>query len=166
MKVTLVPANDIKSKNIIANLFHYYIYDMSEYTGWNPDSTGSYAVNFSEIGFDGYWLCDDHFPFLIQCDDEYAGFVMLRKYPEDSTVMDIGQFFVLKKYKGKGIGRIAFKLAVSAFPGKWQTRVLVHNTGALVFWKNVIGELVGKEFTSTREPYGQHQMHFIRYEIC
>ena len=65
------------------------------------------------------------------CDGEIAGFSLLRRYPLDKSSFDIGQFFVLSKFKNKGVGRKAFELSVSGFPGKWVVRVLQENVPSL-----------------------------------
>ena len=162
MDVKLVKAT--KSDRVkIDNLWHYYIYDMSEYMRWNVAENGSYSNDVTPL--DEYWLRDDHYPFLIYCDGELAGFSLLRKYPADDSLFDIGQFFILRKFKRTGIGLKAFQLSVGLYPGQWLTRVLKGNTGASQFWTSVIGKVTGNQYQLTIEKYGEVDMHFIRYEI-
>ena len=163
MKIELVSVKKSERK-VIDSLFQFYLYDMSEYMGWNVNSDGQFDVNLSIL--DNYWDRDDHFPFFIFCDVDLAGFSLLRHYPNDITYLDIGQFFILRKFKRKGIGREAFKLSVSKFPGKWLTRVLPENEGAVKFWLNVISDITKENYCMTSEFYGENVlMHFIRYEI-
>ena len=161
MNVELKPASDA-DRIIVNNLWNYYLYDMSEYTRWPVSDEGSYVS--LEPPLDDYWGRDDHHPFLIYCNDELAGFSLLRKYPGEAELNDIGQFFVLRKFKGLGLGRQAFRLSVSKYPGKWLTRVLEANEGALEFWTSVIGELTSGVYADEIEMYGKHRMHFFRYE--
>ena len=166
MEVELIPASE-SDQDRIYNLWHYYIYDMSEFTGQNPSPEGIYVTHPSEIN--AYWERDDHQPFVIQCDGELAGFSLIRRFPADPTFYDINAFFVLRKYKRAGVGRTAFGMCVAQLPGKWLARVMLKNTGALKFWLTVIGEITNGEFAHTTEihvsDYGQNEMHFIRYEI-
>lgn len=161
MEVALIEASD---STLVANLFPLYVYDMSEYMGWGPDEMGLYAPGAAGYVAE-YWQKDDHYPYLIKADGELAGFVLLRRFPEDPERYDIGQFFVLRKFKRQGIGKLAFEQAVSRFPGLWLTRVLNGNTGALEFWQSVIrSEAVG-DIDIQLEMDGDVEMHFIRYVI-
>ena len=77
----------------------------------------------------------------------------------------MGQFFVLRKYKQKGVGEKAFELTVQNHPGSWLTRVLPDNTGAKVFWDKVINKLTSGKVTITRELYRSNEMDFMRYTV-
>ncbi len=162
MKIELVKAED-SDKRIIENLWQYYIYDMSEYMGWGASLDGLYPTEAHQL--DDYWEKDNHFPYIIKCDGELAGFSLLRRYPFEDELYDMGQFFVLRKFKGSGVGREAFNLSISKFPGKWLTRVLDNNSGALKFWTNVIGERTNNDYIITPEMYGEIKMNFIRYTV-
>ncbi|CED71388.1 putative uncharacterized protein [Aliivibrio wodanis] len=73
---------------------------MSEYMGWSPNDNGHFSFNKSSL--DVYWERVDHAPYFIYVDNELAGFVLARKYPSNRLIYDIEQFFVLRKFKGKG----------------------------------------------------------------
>lgn len=162
LEIELV-AVDVEDKNIVVGLFQFYLYEMSDFLGLSPLHKGSF--DFPGYVLDEYWEADDHYPFFILCDGELAGFCLLRKYPADKSFFDIGQFFVLRKHKGKGVGRKAFELSVSMFPGQWVTRVLIENTGALCFWRSVIGTATGNHFILNKELDRDKEMHFFRYTI-
>ena len=162
MKIELIPAG-LSDREIICNLWPLYVYDMSEYTGWSPTAEGLYAPEPPPL--DMYWQREDHDPNLILCGGELAGFSLLRRYPEDQSLYDIGQFFVLRKFKRQKVGHEAFKLSVAKTPGQWLTRIVHENTGALKFWKRVIGEITDETYAITSEMYDDAKMHFIRYEI-
>lgn len=163
MKVELRRVNT-DEKEIVYNLFNYYLYDMSEYTGWNLDSTGK--IDFDTSILEIYWKEEDYYPYFILCDSEIAGFSFIRKDPFNESFYDIGQFFVLRKFKGKGIGRRAFELSVSKYPGKWLTRVLPNNKGAMSFWIKVISEITHGEYNVRKGLYKKSiLMNFIEYEV-
>jgi len=162
MKVELVVA---ESPEIIRNMFQYYIYDMSEYTKFSPNDDGTYVVDESIIHLNDYWTKSNHYPFLIKVNDEVAGFSMLREFPFLKGYYDIGQFFVLRKYKGQGVGTKAFNLLVNNFPGKWITRVLPNNIGALKFWERVISEAAVGVPEVRNEMYMDKEMVYFYYEI-
>lgn len=151
------------NKDVATNLFQYYVYEMSGFLRLAPSGKGVFY--FDQSTLDQYWLRDDHYPFFIYCDNEIAGFSLIRKYPADKSLYDMGQFFVLKIFKNKGVGRKAVELSVSKFPGAWLTRVLIKNTNALSFWLSVISKITDNNFTQTKEKDKGLEMHFIRYRI-
>ncbi|WP_349515388.1 GNAT family N-acetyltransferase [Leuconostoc suionicum] len=57
---------------------------------------------------DQYWNSDQYHVFLILANGEIAGFVMVREEQENEPNF-IEQFFVLKYYSGKGVGKAAAK---------------------------------------------------------
>lgn len=160
-----IKINRADSSEIVMNLFQYYIYDMSEYTGFSPNSDGTFTVDESIVNLNMYWTCQDHYPYLIIVDDEIAGFSLVRKYPFDNDYFDIGQFFVLRKFKNKGIGRKAFELSIREHPGKWITRVLPNNIGAYRFWDKVISEVSTVPVKIKKELYVNKEMTYFYYYI-
>ncbi len=153
---------DKESRHILENLFPFYIYDMSEYMEWSPNEEGTFTFNSSSL--DAYWQADDHIPYFIYVGVELAGFALVRRYPPDTSTYDIEQFFVLRKFKGKGIGKQALAHIVNAFPGQWQIRVLMENTGALNFWQSAVSGIVGDAYTLSKDIDVDLLMHFIRFE--
>jgi len=105
----------------VKNLVPYYIYDMSQYLNWNPDSEGRYD------GCDDlpeYWKNETWRPFLIKVDGTAGGFAMIRPYPDEPDIMDVGEFFILRKFTGQGVGRKSAFSLFDSFAGNWLVRVL------------------------------------------
>ena len=163
MNITLAPADPEYGKDIISNLWQYYLYDMSEFMGWGPSDHGLYEDD-PYYFIDEYWEDDKHHAYLIMCDGELAGFSLLRPYADEPERFDVGQFYILRKFKGHGVGREAFFKSLSCYKGKWLTRVLEKNTNAMEFWKRVIGESSNNNFELTLETYGKNDMYFFRYD--
>ena len=150
-------------RHIVENLFHYYVYDLAEYGKWPCGSDGQYSYNASLL--DPHWERKDHWPFLIYHAEELAGFCLLRRYPHNLERYDIDQFFILRKFKGMGVGKEAFRLAVQHRPGLWQTRVMFENTAALQFWRSAIGSVSKGNFDEHILLDDDLEMHFILYEV-
>ena len=154
--ITLKTAED---RILIANLFHYYVYDMSEYMDWAPGDSGLYLDDPEQIQIHDYWQKPDHFPFIIEVDNQLAGFALVQR--EEGGAMDVGQFFVLRRFKGKGIGLTAFKLVTEKFPGPWQVRVLTDNRAAMAFWSKAIAQVSQSEVHTFEETdEGDHLKYF------
>ncbi|MFS2225987.1 GNAT family N-acetyltransferase [Pantoea sp. B65] len=151
-------------RDIIENLFTYYVYDLAQSGQWPCGADGRYAYNPALL--DAHWQRDDHWPWLIYCRDELAGFCLLRRYPANPQRYDIDQFFILRKFTGQGIGKRAFQLAVRTMPGLWQTRVLLENLPALHFWRSAIGSMTRQQYQQQVLPDGDLPMHFIYYQIA
>jgi len=151
-----------QSRQVLENLFPYYIYDMSEFMGWNPNELGVFSYN--NANFDKYWLEDSHHPFFITVNGTIAGFVLIRKYPQDLSLYDIEQFFVLRKFKGLGIGKQALKKVITLFPGNWQVRVLLENKTGLGFWKSAISQL-SNDYQYSQSKDVDLTMHFFHFEV-
>lgn len=153
---------EVSSRYILENLFTYYIYDMSQYMGWDPNSDGQYT--FIPSTLDSYWLDRNYVAYFIYVDDALAGFALIRPYPTRPDRLDVEQFFVLRKYKGQGIGKKAFEEILNIHPGKWQIRVLKENEPALAFWKSVVNHRVGENFEVCIDIDIDLEMHFIRFD--
>lgn len=160
-KVSLKSAEN--HRQIVENLFKYYVYDLAEFGKWPCGADGSYSYPSSLLN--PHWSREDHWPYLIYHGEELAGFCLLRLYPYNTAYYDIDQFFILRKFKGMGIGQEAFRQAVSARPGVWQTRVMLENIPALNFWRSVIGSVTNGDFQEDIQPDNDLNMHFITYHI-
>lgn len=163
MEVSLLEI-DRSARGVLENLFHYYIYEMSDFLALAPSKEGHFGFNKSQLNI--YWQSESHQPYFIYVDQEIAGFILLRKYPPMRSVNDIEQFFVLRRYSKKGVGKEAFKQVTQLTAGKWQIRILLENTNGLQFWKSAISNLVGDDFTLSKDVDIDLPMFFIRFEIA
>ena len=164
MKIQVIKATDDDFR-FLENLVTYYIYDMSEYTGWDCNAEGRWGGGDD---FPDYWQKSDHHPFMIKVDKHVAGFAMIRRFPEEPRRYDFGEFFVARKFKGRGIGRTSARLLFDLFPSEWIVRVLDRNTGARTFWDKIVREYTGGVFEQTSEQYvcpysGTWPMQYYRF---
>ncbi|WP_447527580.1 GNAT family N-acetyltransferase [Vreelandella sp. TE19] len=163
MEIQLIKIKE-QERKVLENLFSYYIYDMTEYMKWNPDHEGKFSYDVSK--FDVYWEQEDCIPYFIYVGSELAGFVLIRRYPGDLSIYDVAQFFVLRKFKGQGIGKNIFSQVVKAFPGKWQVRILLENSGALSFWESAVSNVVGEGYSLSQAKDVDLLMFFIHFETA
>ncbi len=56
------------------------------------------------------------------------------------------QFFILRKFTGKGIGRRIAIHCFEQFHGRWEVFVMKGNTGAYRFWTKIIGHYTDHQF--------------------
>ena len=97
-------------RGTIDQLMQLYIYDFSEFIELDVARDGLFAHEpLSE-----YWDAPGGSVYLIYVDDRIAGFVLVSQDPfmeYEEPVTCIGEFFILRRYRRKGYGRlVAFHL--------------------------------------------------------
>jgi ribosomal-protein-alanine N-acetyltransferase len=161
-QVRLVPAS-IEEYPIIQNMASYYSYDMSEYMGWEQQNDGTHSVGMDYVK---YWKAENTFPFIIKYHDELAGFVIVDKNVSDlSNDFNIAQFFVLRKFKGRGLAQhIAFQ-CFDKFCGKWEVFVMPRNEGAYRFWRKIISVYTHHQFKEYTRTVGQSIRNVFEFRV-
>ena len=150
---------------LLSNLLELYIHDLSA------------AFPNIELGADGrfgypklplYWFEPEHrFAFLVKCEGRVAGFVLATRgspASDDPDVLDIAEFFVLRRYRRAGVGRQAALLLWDGLPGRWTVRVSEGNPGALLFWADVVVEFTNGAATESRRPSNPHGWRMFSFE--
>lgn len=143
MEYNLVPtlvAATISDYRVIQNMARFYVYDLSRECGfiskeWALPADGLYE----SFDLKSYFEEQDKKAFLIKVDDELAGFVLLDKdtiLPH--TKWNMGEFFILAKFQGKGIGRQVAYQIWNKYPDIWEVRVIPENSRGLSFWRKAI----------------------------
>lgn len=150
MKTVLVPV-PFEDKQILFNLMQLCQHDYSEFDGEDVNGHGLFGYKW----LDHYWTERDRHPFLITVDGEIAGFALVRDRTElggDSIPHAVAEFFVLRRYRRRGVGRHAARQVFAALPsGKWMVTQSLTNTAAQAFWRVVIGEFTGGRFNESQD---------------
>lgn len=139
MTVTLHDAT-LNDKPVLRRLIELYRHDFSEFDGADLDERGLFGYPY----LDRYWTEAERFPFLLHVDGRLAGFVLVN----DRTLTPEGdyslaEFFVVRKYRRRGVGRQAALEVFGRFPGVWEVGVLAANTSAQAFWRATIASHIG-----------------------
>lgn len=159
MKVTLCKATK-EDKDIIQNLGRFYVYEMSRYCGFLPTWETPSNGLFECIDLSSYCENPDRHAFLIKADDELAGFVLLNKIGSTPDVdWNIGEFFIVSKFQGKGIGYIVAEEIFNQFPGVWETSQIPENTAAIEFWDKVVSRYSHGQFEKTLKTISKPKPH-------
>ena len=150
MDLYIYPA-PIEEKTVFENLMHLYRYDFSEFSGDDVDKQGRFLDHYLPY----YWIEPNRYPFLVKVDGKYAGFVMVRRFPDEESgeeIFHIAEFFVLKKYRRRQVGRQMARRIFDRFPGKWRVAQTEENLPAQAFWRKVIADYTGGNFHEIRVP--------------
>ncbi|MGF6355779.1 putative acetyltransferase [Paenibacillus sp. 4624] len=143
MNFAIVQVNQ-KLREVLNNLMQFYIYDFSEFLNFDVEENGKY----SPYPLDDYFKeGNHHFAYLIKREEKYVGFVLVRLI-EDLGLRrySIAEFFILKKYRGEGMGKSVATDIFNRHKGPWEVHQIESNQGAQVFWKRVINECTKGQF--------------------
>ena len=148
MDIKLIEASHIH-KDVIKNLMQFYMYDFSEFVDVDVEADGLFAAYKN---LDDYWNDENRFSYIIQKDEIYIGFVLIR-YIEEQPLnhFSIAEFFVMRKYRRKGIGKSIATQIFNSHKGKWEVFQKDNNKPAQLFWNKVINEYTEGNFSERFE---------------
>ncbi|MGM1048120.1 MAG: GNAT family N-acetyltransferase [Bacillota bacterium] len=133
---------DNNKKEILKNLMTLYLHDLSEFSNdidINQDK-GLFEFDVFELFFEKEGLT----PFFIVYENNIIGFILLQSGPysnQEYADFVLNSFFILKKYRRRGLGREACKAFFNLYPGRYAVGQLLNNKPAVLYWKNVYKSL-------------------------
>ena len=143
MEIELVEC-ERAAQPILDRLLQLYQYDFSEIEGGVVNDAGRY--DYAHV--DEYWTEPGCHPFLVKVGAELAGFVLVKEasYLGQAATRVIDEFFVMRKYRRRGVGREVARRVFDRLRGRWEMRETPHNVAAQAFWRTVVGEYTGGRF--------------------
>lgn len=143
MNIEVVSAAE-SDKPVLHRLMQLYQYDFSETEGTDVDPHGLFDYRW----LDNYWTEESRHPFLIRVDGSWAGFTLVNEYTRvaPSPAKSIAEFFVMRKYRRRGIGARVASEIFRMFPGRWEVSETAANEEAQAFWRTVVRSEVGESF--------------------
>lgn len=125
-------------KAILTQLMTLFLHDLSEF---NSDleinqSNGLFEFDVLEWFFEKEGLT----PFFILNDEKIIGFILLQSGPfsnQEFADYVLNSFFILRKYRRRGLGRKACKEFFKQFPGRYAISQVKTNLPAIQFWKSI-----------------------------
>ena len=150
---------------VLANLLELYTHDLSAAFAdvtLGPDGRYGYAKlprYFSEPG--------RRFAYLIRHEGALAGFALATRgspASDDPDVLDVAEFFVLRRYRRAGVGRIAAGLLWRDLPGRWTVRVFERNAEALPFWRAAIAAVGARGCVEQERTLGGRTWRVLAFE--
>jgi len=144
-KIELIPAGK-GDLPIVQNMSRFYIYDLSEFMGWPCPESGLFG------GCDEFledWRNGRNSPYVIRVDGELAGFAGVKRDERNECLVQ--EFFILRKFRRKGVGRRVATQLFDEFQGMWRVQQLVQNSPAIGFWREVIRDYTKGHFDERTE---------------
>ncbi len=139
-KIELVTAT-LADYPIILNMAQYYAVDLAKYL-----HADVLSIKNNEY-FKSYFTEPSRISLLIRNGQEDVGFALINSNGFIlSTDFNMGEFFILEKFRKKGIGQQVVDQIWKKYLGRWEVPVIPENIPALTFWRKVI-------FNFTRGKY-------------
>jgi len=154
----------------IEGVYRDYLTDLA------PSSTGVFPA-LSEVGHREpdqllRWFGDPSAQVMTILYNEHpVGFAMVLRRPAAAagaapaaagvalTVFSMGEFFIARKWRRRGIGAQAVRLLFDRFDGQWLITEHLRNTVAVKFWRRVVAAYTHGKYQE-RIADGEVQQHF------
>jgi len=130
---------------VLERLFQLYQYDFSEIMGGETDDDGL----FHDVNTDDHWDDSAAHLYLLRVDGKLAGAASVIErshFTDDPSVTCMDEFFVMRKYRRRGIGTEFARRLFDLFPGRWEVAEVAPNADALAFWRSVISEYMNGNY--------------------
>ena len=130
---------------VLRRLMQLYLYDLGTIDGWDIAPDGRFG---NARSIERFWRERGRRSFFIRVGGAPAGFALVhnRAHFAGAGTHEISEFFVLRKYRRRGVGRQAAVRLFDMFPGPWEIAELASNVGAQAFWREVIAGYTRGEF--------------------
>jgi len=131
MTVVTLRAADRAHWPVVENLLQFYNYELS---AWYPipfADDGRFAIADKS----GYLGLPGTQAWLILADGELAGLAIVDdELVDPRNDLNLGYFFVARRFRGRGVGAAAFGGLLARYPGAWELYYLARNRAAAAFW--------------------------------
>jgi predicted acetyltransferase len=139
----------LADKPVLRRLLELYQHDFSEFEPADLDEHGLFGYRY----LDQYWTEPGRHPFLIHARGKLAGFALVNEHAYlAKTDHALAEFFVVRRYRGRGVGRAAATAVFERLPGVWEVPVSDANEAGRAFWRAVIGSYTGTTPEPLRAP--------------
>ena len=126
--------------SIIQNLMQLYTHDFSEF--WAGTTKGDLNPDgrFEAYPLSEYWSRPNWSALFIWRNQVLAGFSLVndKTHSGQAANRNVGEFFILRKHRGQGVGQIAAQRIFSLHPGSWEVAVARKNVQAQEFWRKTL----------------------------
>lgn len=142
----------------LKNLLEFYLYEFSQYR--DDIELNEYGI----FGFQNYQILIEPpcYTYLIFITGKLAGFATVEeKFPAKfDRFYTIREFFVVKKYRRLGVGKIVATRLFDCYQGIWHVIQIYKNRRAQAFWREVIDSYTQGEYIETFDIEGKIAQSF------
>ena len=144
---------------VLGNLLQLYFHDFTDFEAWDIGDDG----RFSDEPVQRWIATPSRHPYIIRVDGKLAGFALVdqgSRISDDPAIIDMGEFFVLRRYRRSGVGRHVARELFDRYPAVWEVRQLPRNLAAQAFWRRIIGEYTDGTYEDFVAPDGDTAQRF------
>ena len=148
---------------LLANLLELYTHDLSDVFKLDAGADGRFGYAKLPLYFKEP---ERRFPFLFRVGGKPAGFALINRgspVTEDPDVLDMAEFFVLRRYRRLGVGRRAAQMLWNRLPASWVVRVSAGNAAGREFWTPTIARYSAGRYEETHRPGTPHGWHVFQF---
>ncbi len=137
---------------LLRNLFEHYAHDMSEWFEFDTLADGSYSFDVSK-----YWANE---VFVAKLGEAWAGFAIVGR---EGSAHDMREFFVLRRFRRRALGRLLAEWIWNGHPGEWLVRVAEANRAAVPFWRGAVAAYTRGEYREEAVVEKGREWRFLRF---
>lgn len=131
-------------RELVRRMMELYLHDFSEFDGSDLNEHGVFGYG----DLDYFWFEATHAAFIVRIDGHPAGFALVdNEVVSEGNERSLTEFFVMRKYRRRGVGREVARRVFAELPGKWEIRVIEANVPAQSFWRRIISEFTSGRFS-------------------
>ena len=129
-----------------------YIYDLGG-DRWDVEADGRFG---SPRWHRRFWTRRGREHFVVRVRGRLAGFALVRHRAHfaGAGVREISEFFVLRKYRRRGVGTRVARVLFARYRGAWEVAELRTNVAAQRFWRGVIKRCAAGPISESRHRNG------------
>lgn len=133
-------------RRAVAQLWQLYSHDLSEFRDSMPDNQGRYRTGRLPTYFDD----PDRAGYVVTHEGRLAGFAFVTGLSGEPRT--IGDFFVVRALRRRGVGYAVARALVARHPGPWEIGFQAENLGVPEFWRRVVTDAVGAAWREKLRP--------------
>jgi len=145
----------------LAQMLELYQYELSDIWPQPLDAQGRYGYDLTR-----HRAGERFHAHVALRDGEYAGFALVAPAVVMlATGAWMEQFFILKRHRRSGAGRVLARHVFESHPGPWEVGQMPANLAAQAFWRRVIAEVTAGRFTEVQVTEGWWQGVLQHFEV-
>jgi predicted acetyltransferase len=144
---------EVEAANVplVERLLQLYWHDLSEFSSEEPQADAAFASGGAKP-----WEDPDRHCHMVTLRGKPAGLLFTAESSDGGghAVHQLTDVFILRCYRGLGLGEEAVLMAVRPLAGPWTAKVQNDNTPGLAFFRRILRRNAGRNYRELSSPCG------------